>query len=274
MQYYKNFQLKNHNSLHLNSIAKELWFPETHSDLLNLINQLQNSIYYVLSYGTNVLLNRTIDKVICLKYMSSGFRIDKNNYAFVDANTPSSIFINYLLSNNITGTEGLIRLPGSVGAAIYGNAGSGSYCISNYLVFVTTINKSGELHYYLRDDLDFKRRFCNLQEKNEIIINVGFKFPNSDINKQDITKALYFRKTFPKGFNAGGIFKNWHDLLPYEKEIRNLKLKNINISKLINVIINEGNATYEDIIDYIKKVKKIIPVNLHLEIKKIGFENE
>jgi len=56
----------------------------------------------------------------------------------------------------------------------------------------------------------------------------------------------------------------------YEKELRNIKSKNLKISKQLNVVINNGKATSKEILNFINKIKKIVKEPLFLEIKIIG----
>lgn len=263
MKYYKDFDLTNYNSFHLKSIAKEIWFPETNFELAYLLLKLKNP--KILSYGTNVLLSPEINCLICLKRMPSEI-IWINNKVFCHANVPVQKLISSSLNNGCGGFEGLLGLPGSVGAAIIGNSGSGNYCISDYLNTVTTINYNADFRIYNKNDLKFSRRYSSLQKKKEIIIEATFIF-NKSVNSEEIIKTLNFRKNFPKGYSAGGLFKNWHILKPYEKEIRAIKSPNLHISPMLNVLINKGNATYNEILNFINEIKKIVSKPLKLEIK-------
>jgi UDP-N-acetylmuramate dehydrogenase len=267
MQYYKNFDLTNSNSFHLKSISKEIYFPENIIDLENLLLTIDD--FYVLSNGTNVLLNRTLDKIICLQLMPKVIEWHRNK-CIIDANVLTNDFIKEVIKHNYTGIEGLLGIPGTIGGAIVMNAGSGNYTISDYLVAVHTINYKNNRHTYTKKDLQFSRRYSILQDKKEIIIWALFEFNKKGINQDIINKTLKYRKNFPKGFSAGGIFKNWHALKPYEKEIRAIKSENIYVSKQLNIIINKGNAAYDEILNFINQIKYIVKEPLELEIKIFG----
>jgi len=267
MQYYKDFNLKNYNSFHLDSVAKEIYFPESNGELQSLLIELKGQKFHVLSYGTNVLLNGTLNKIICLRKMPSNICYGLDNVMSVDANLSFNIFINDIIKHNLNGIEGLIGIPGTIGAAIYGNSGSGNYCISDYLESVWTIDYNGIFNSYYKENLQFGRRYSIFQDKKEIILDAIFKFNKQGINQDIINKTIEYRKTLPKYPSAGGLFKNWHALKPYEKELIGFQIGDAEVSEKINIIINKGNATYNDIISLIEIIKCRVKEPLELEVK-------
>jgi len=268
MKYYKNFNLKNYNSFRLNSIAKKIWFPETVGELIGLIKDLKGTKFEVLAGGTNVLLNNTIKRVICLKKIERILiPLEKPNSFLVSCSYLTNVFINEIIKKQLTGFEGLIGIPGTIGGAIVMNSGSGKYTISDYLIGVKTIDLNGDKHYYQKENLQFGRRYSILQDKKEILISALFTFKKQKINHKLIEQVRGYRKNFPKGYSAGGIFVNHYALRPYEKEIRAIKSPNLTISKYLNVITNNGKASTQEIIDFINRIRKTVKEPLKLEIK-------
>lgn len=266
MKYYKNFDLIKYNSFHLKSIAQEIWFP---TNIVELSSILKYRPFNILSCGTNVLLAPKIKKIICLRKMPQKIIYYGCGNFVVDANASASKFIKETIKYNYSGTEGLLGIPGTIGAAIIGNSGNGKYAFSDYLVAVRTMSPNGKIKTYFKKNLRLDRRYTILQDKNEIILYAVFKFNKKIPKKEEITKTLLYRKQFPKGYCAGGFFKNWYSLKPYEKEIREIKSPNLYISKQLNVIINKGNATFSEVILFINKIKQIVKEPLELEVKII-----
>lgn len=271
MQYYKNYNLKNLNSFGLNSIAKEIYFPETIEELIELVKKLKNKKFYILAGGTNILFNKSIDRIICLKKMERILIPLGNRDSFlVSSNYFLAKFIYNVNRNHLSGIEGLIGIPGTVGGAVVMNSGSGKYSISDYLKGVTTLDLNGIKHHYQKKDLQFGRRYSILQDKKEILISALFTFKKQSPNQELIKRVKEYRRNFPKGYNAGGIFVNHYALRPYEKQIRQIKSSNLVISKYLNIIINNGNATAKEILTFIDKIRNIVKEPLKLEIKIIG----
>ena len=271
MIYYKNYDLTKHNSFGIKSIAKEIWFPKTQTEFMELLYLLKGNRFFILSGGTNVLLAKSISKVISLRKFEKIFKIDEDKHIQVSASYSTGMFVKHILDLNITGVEGLIGIPGLIGGAITMNAGSGKYTISDYLTNILTIDYNGVFHYRKKESLNFQRRDSLLQKIDEIVLKAYFKFEKNGINNDKILEIKKYRRDFPKGYSAGGIFINHYDLIPYEKQIRQLKLNNLTVSKYLNVLINNGNATDNDVFDAIDMINNIVKVPLQLEIKPLGF---
>jgi len=274
MKYYQNFNLTNYNSFKIQSIAKEIWFPETFKGLSCIIKKLKGQEFEILAGGTNILMNETINRIICLKSMEQIITTfsELNNHFFATASSPLSGLINGVINQRLSGLEGLIGIPGTIGGAIVMNSGSGKYSISDYLKGIVTIDLNGNKKYYHKKDLKFRRRYSILQDKKEILISAMFAFKNQKPDQKMINKVKKYRTDFPKGYSAGGIFVNHYDLTPYEKEIRNIKSNHLTISKYLNVIINDGKSTSKEILEFISKIKQIVKKSLKLEIKLMGFK--
>lgn len=274
MKYYKNFDLTKYNSFRIKSLAKEIWFPETINELIKLIKKLKGEKFEVLAGGTNVLINETINKVICLRELKSIIEWHTQGYLIVTSNVLISNFIKILIKSNYSGVEELLGIPGTVGGGVVMNCGSGNCAISNYLRLVITIDYEGKTHCYFKKDLKFKRRYSILQDKKEIITYISFLFKKKGIKKNIINKIKKFRKNFPKKPSAGGIFVNWHSLKPYKDKLIGLSVGDAQVSNMVNIIINKGNATTKDVLQLIEKIKQIVKKPLKLEIKLLGFKNE
>lgn len=271
MYYHKNFSLKYFNSFGVESLAKEVWFPQTLDELIKLVKKLRGCEFKILAGGTNVILTKNIDKIICLKYMEQILIPLGNQDSFlISTSYPFTNFINEVIKKRLSGIEGLIGIPGTIGGAIIMNSGSGKYCISDYLRGVVTIDLNGVKHHYQKKDLKFKRRYSILQDKKEILISALFTFKKQIPDKKAIEQTIKYRKQFPKGCSAGGIFVNHYALRPYETELRKLKTENLKISKYLNVLISNGRATSDEILDFIEKIKSIVQEPLKLEVKIIG----
>lgn len=266
MKYYTDFSLKNYNSFKLNSIVKEIWFPESLQELRGVLLLLKNKKFEILAGGTNVILKPEINKIICLKNMPQVLNFYPKG-TIVTANISTSYFILKAIENKVVGVEGLLGIPGTLGGAIIMNSGSGLYVISNYLLGITTIDYNGDAHIYTKEQLNFKRRYSILQEKKEILIDVLFDFQIGIPNKDKIKKTKEHRKIIPKLPSAGGVFRNWHSLKPYKSKLIGLRVGDAEVSKSVNIIVNKGKATFDDIMSLIEKINNIVKTPLKLEVK-------
>jgi len=265
MKHYKNYNLKN--SFNLPCIVKEIWFPETYYELKDIFSTQKDAV--IVADCTNIVCKPEVDKVICLTQMPKDINLidDNNKYVILcNANVKSNVFIQYLLFRGIGSYENLYGIPGRLGSAIYGNSGSGDTCFSDCLTSVLTIDKDGNEYCFNKENLKFGRRYSILQDMNNIITDICFTFPKKAIDKEKLENAKEHRKKIPTS-SVGGIFKNWHILKPYQKQLIGLKEGDMEISDMVNIIHNYGNGTYEDFIKLQTKIINIVKEPLIPEFK-------
>lgn len=270
MKYYKNYELKKYNSFRLHSTVNEIWFPDSIIELTSLLKSLRGKRFHILSGGTNVLLAENIDRIICLRNLERPKMSISTNNVHATSSMPTCEFVRQVNNANFTGVEGLYGMPGLLGGAIIMNAGSGKYSISDFLTTVWTVDLKGNITKYDKKDLTFERRYCSLQDTNEIIFGAGFEFYEKEVNQEEIDNAIAHRRQMPKLPSAGGVFLNWYALKQYKDKLIGLKVGDAEVSENINIVINKGNATFQDINTLIKKIRRRVKEGLILEVKIIG----
>lgn len=268
MKYFTNFPLQNYNTFRLKATATEAWFPETDIDLKKLIKELRGLSYDIISGGSNIILLPVVDRLICLKLMPK--KIYKQyNYIVVSANYPLHKLVIEMAKYNKSGIEGLIGIPGTVGGAIYGNSGSGLYSIGQKLNLLYVLTQKGNYKLCFKNDLKFSRRQSFLQDTKDIVVNAVFELDN-ETSFISMKKYKKTRKQISNLPSAGGIYINWHSLLPYENKIKGFGIGGAKISDKVNIIVNTGNATAQDVLKLINLTQEIIDKPLQLEVKVIG----
>ena len=187
----------------------------------------------------------------------------------------------------IKGMESLIGVPGTVGGALYMNAGAYKHEISNYFNSAILLDKKGNEKIYKKNDVKFDYRSSSFP-KNEILIEAIFKYCKGDpdtISKNKKIASMKRRTSQPLKYrSAGSIFKNPSKDSPAgylidQSGLKGLTIGNAQISqKHANFIINKGNATARDVIGLIEVIKKKVfekfNIILELEIKLLGSFNE
>ena len=177
----------------------------------------------------------------------------------------------------LTGLEFIAGIPGTIGGAVSMNAGA----IGDLVESVKVIDMNGNVSELRKDDLRFEYRKSNLS--GYIIVEVKLKL-NSDNEKEinDHISVFWEHKKSTQVFDipsAGCIFKNpdGHSAgrLIDEAGLKGLAVEDAQVSmKHANFIINNGNASAQDVLELIKKIKltvfEKIGVNLEEEVKVIG----
>ncbi|MCL2335655.1 MAG: UDP-N-acetylmuramate dehydrogenase [Endomicrobia bacterium] len=242
----------------------------------------QNIRFYVLGGGTNVLFS---DKgydgaVIKLTGEFSAVNI-KGNEVAAGAAAALPALVKAAAEKNLPGLECCAGIPGTVGGAVFGNAGSAEKWIGDAVSELTVWSVERGVwseRILKRDEIPFQYRSSGLE--GCIITKVNFLLKNElekDVLKE-INEAIEKRIKSQSvgGSNAGCIFKNPAGLsagkLIDDAGLKGKKKGGAEISKVhANFIINNGNAKASDVLDLIyaarKTVKEKFNIDLELEIK-------
>ena len=189
------------------------------------------------------------------------------------------------IENSLTGFEFAGGIPGTIGGAVFMNAGAYDGEISKVIESAEVIDENCNIIRLSREELDFGYRSSLVMKKGYTVLSAVFKLEKGQVktikeliedltNKRESKQPLEYPSagsTFkrPTGYFAG-------------KLIQDAGLKGYSIGgaavseKHSGFVINKGNATAKDITDLIKhiqdEVKKQFGVDLHPEVRIIGEE--
>lgn len=278
--------LRKYNTFKVGTTASVLASPTSLDELLFLLNYVRDFKikYMILGNGSNVIFSsKNYDGVIIrLTELSSITYDDKE--VIVDAGYSLVKFSNELCAKGITGFEFATGIPGTIGGAIYMNAGAYKSDISNVLVSVTYLDENFKVKTKTNKQCKFGYRDSIFKHKNYIILSAKFKIEKGDV---DYIKALVEERR-EKRFNsqpldvpsAGSTFRNPDDN-PAWKLIDGVGLRGFRIggvcvsNKHSNFIVNDENGTGEDIVKLVNKiqkdVKKEYDIELQLEPELVNF---
>lgn len=118
-----------------------------------------------------------------------------------------------MVEEGIKGFAGLVDLPGTVGAGVYGNAGCYGDGFSTLVVSAKVLTSNGVIFELSKEDLGFRKRSSVLKrhQVDGVILSVKLKKEYGDIDKirKDATNNHELRKRTQPGpqNNLGSIFK-------------------------------------------------------------------
>lgn len=277
----ENADLTNYNSYGIHAKTKYLIKPDNIDNLNELIKYLNSEKinYYILGGGTNIILpDNTFDGVIITLEKLNKLNII-NNIVEAEAGIFLSKLVIESINNSLKGLEYLALIPGSLGGALYGNAGVKEYSIYDHLKNITVL-RNNEIITIEKKDIDYSYRNTMFKKSKDIIIKATFKLDNGNIDElKDIVKENRIKRlnTQPLEYkNAGSVFKNPEgDFAGRLIESLNLKGFSIGDAKIsekhANFIVNVGNATSKDIKNLIKYIKDRVKeaYNIDLELEQI-----
>lgn len=162
-----------------------------------------------------------------------------------------------------SGLEFASGIPGTVGGAVYMNAGANRRETCESLVEVEYLDQAGTLHLLKREALEFGHRFSTFQQlKGGAIIAATFCLTHDPLARENQLKILQYRKaTQPyKAKSAGCIFRNPHNgqsgALIDQSGLKGRRQGGAQVSEVhANFLINENEAKGEDFLKLIDIVR-------------------
>jgi UDP-N-acetylmuramate dehydrogenase len=174
---------------------------------------------YIMGDGSNVIVSDDGFRGLILRFIARGLARDGNNVT-ADAGAPLQSLVDYAIDAGLRGLETLAGIPGSVGAAVYGNAGAYGHSISERVAWVQLFDGQ-QVRTLGNAECEFEYRESIFKgNKNWVIFRAGFALDSHDSEELRKTAADIMAvrdQKFPPTMRcAGSIFKNLHlkDLPP------------------------------------------------------------
>lgn len=182
-----------------------------------------------------------------------------------------------------SGLEFASGIPGSVGGAIFMNAGANGHETCETLESVDFVTPEGKCIVLKKEELKFSYRFSSFQQMPGAIAGATFLLkPSETARTEQITLIRYRQKTQPYGDkSAGCVFRNPQQnsagALIDKAGLKGTKIGEAEVSTLhANFLINRGDASSKDILALIEFVRKQVyeqtGINLESEIRYIPYQ--
>jgi UDP-N-acetylmuramate dehydrogenase len=235
--------------------------------------------------GSNLLVSdKGIDGVV-IKLGSGLGHLIINDSTITVGGGHSLVSLSTLISKKgLSGLEFASGIPGSVGGAVYMNAGAHGSDISKILTKAHILFEDGSMEWISNDEMEFTYRTSVLQKKRPgIVLEAEFQLTKGDrtaIVSQMQRNKDYRKETQPWNFPcAGSIFRNplpnYAGKLIEEAGLKGYQMGGAKISEMHgNFIVNAGNATAKDVLDLIQHIKDTIlhlyGIKMETEVEIIG----
>ncbi|MFP7152974.1 UDP-N-acetylmuramate dehydrogenase [Weissella paramesenteroides] len=184
---------------------------------------------------------------------------------------------------SLTGLEWAAGIPGSIGGAVFMNAGAYGGQIDQVLQSVDVITPVGEIKTYSAAELAFGYRHSLVQETGDVIIRATFTMQpgkRSEIGEKmadfNTRRAQKQPLEFP---SCGSVFKRptgyFAGKLIMDSGLQGYQIGGAQVStKHAGFIVNRGQATGSDYVQLIKHVQDVVyekfSVNLETEVRVLG----
>lgn len=292
--------MSTHTSLKIGGPVEIMVFPEDVVSLKNvlIVTKKQRIPVFVLGAGTNLLVKdngvegiaislKAFRKIEIISSLQSsplrgrGQGEVRNVTLLVDAGVALKSLINFAREKGYSGIEALAGIPGTIGGAIYMNAGSFDTEIKDVIDSIAVMDMDGKITILRKDELNFSYRSSNIPDDLVILsANIVLKKDSTENVAGRIREFLGKKmRTQPiKEHSAGCVFKNplgnSAGRLIDIAGCKGMRIGDVEVSTVhANYFINKGRATCDDFIklmDIVKeKVKEHSKITLEPEIKII-----
>lgn len=275
---HQDYPLAPHTYYKIGGPADFVLIPENETELEQCYQILQQTPlpYFILGGGTNVLISdKGFRGIVLITSHYKEFKPLGNNQYFISGGIELDWVVKeILLKNNYEGVGALTGIPGTVGGALFMNAGTvnGSICDWTDKVFLLT--PEGQKEVEIKPDLYSYRsqKFCLT---NELIFGAIFHFKKAEMEQYPIYEHYIHRRKEkqPQGYCCGSVFKNppGHHAgkLIEECGLKGTRKGGAVISPIhANFIVNEDNATFDDILFLIHLIKKKVYEKFNITLEE------
>ncbi|RMC54989.1 UDP-N-acetylmuramate dehydrogenase [Lactobacillus sp. ESL0261] len=269
--------------------AELLAFPQNESELKNLVIAAHdnNIPLTIIGNASNLIIrDGGISGIVLILTKMNQIKVDKNKViAQAGATIVDTAFT--AAHHGLSGMEFAAGIPGSVGGAVFMNAGAYGGETCSVIKGVRVLTRSGKFKSYSQSEMKFSYRHSLVQENGDIVLEAVFALKRSAKNRiladMNYLNALRQYKQPLEYPSCGSVFKRptGHYVGPMIIQA-GLQGKQIggaqDSTKHAGFIVNKGNATATDYLDLIhliqEKIKIKFGLDLHTEVRIIGKPND
>lgn len=279
--------LKDHVYTKMGGKADILAAPATYDEIQKIVTYAeQNGITLtVLGNGSNVIIRDGGVRGIVLQTAGLTEMGIRDNLLYAQCGAKIIDVSRYALDKELTGLEFACGIPGTVGGALYMNAGAYGGEIKDVLHSALAINKNGQLVTLQGDELQWGYRKSVFASGEYIVLEAEFAMTSGDVLtiKAKMDELTYLRESkqpleYP---SCGSVFKRppgrFAGQLIQESGLQGTRIGGAEVSKKhAGFIVNADNATASDYIGLIHHVRATVKdkfgVELETEVEIIGEE--
>jgi UDP-N-acetylmuramate dehydrogenase len=282
-----NEKISNYTTYRVGGKVRAIVYPKGEEELVKLVGLLKekNIKYFTLGNGSNVLFSDLLYDGIIIKLDNfNKISIEKNTIT-VGAGYPLVKLSNDAMRNSLIGLEFANGIPGTVGGAVFMNAGAYGEDMSKIVESVRVLTSDLKIKEFTNKQMKFSYRTSMLQDHLDYVC-ISAKLKLNKGKKEEIESIMNQRReqrraSQPLNYpSAGSVFRNPEGMYA-GKLIDDMGLKGYTVGKAkvsekhANFIINTGNAKANDIkriIDVIKqKALTKYGIRLHVEQRLINW---
>jgi UDP-N-acetylmuramate dehydrogenase len=267
-----------HTWFHLGGPAEYFAEPATVEDLRTLVRRAADAgtPVRVLGGGSNILVRDAGVPGMVLSLSAPIFNEITISKRTVTAGGGAKLghAISTSVREGLAGLETLVGIPGTIGGALHGNAGSRGGDIGQWTTQATVMTRGGEILTRTREELVFAYRESSLDE----LVILGAKFELDEEDPEELTKRMQKQWIIKKASqplghqSAGCIFKNPRGMsagmLIEQAGLKNTRVGGAEVSQRhANFIVADEGSTTADVLKLIDLVRERVNDRLGIELE-------
>lgn len=267
--------------------AQYLAFPKSLTelkDILQVVNDEKIPLTVIGNASNLIIRDGGIGGLVVILTAMKEIHVEQN---IVTAQAGARIIDTAFTAANhgLSGMEFAAGIPGSVGGAVFMNAGAYGGETQDVIDQVTVLTRQGELKTYQHAEMEFGYRHSKVQETGDIVVEAKFKLTPGDrltiLDRMYYLNALRRYKQPLEYPSCGSVFKRpkGHFVGPMiiKSGLQGRQIGGAQDSlKHAGFIVNKGGATATDYLNLIHLIQKVIKekygLDLHTEVRIIGKE--
>ena len=261
--------MKDFTSFKIGGPAEIFAKPSSEEQVSKIINYCKKNEVplFPLGKGSNLLVSDNgIDGVVI--YFGNDFgkiKLVDDETVYCEAGAGLAALCNFALENELTGLEFAYGIPGSVGGAVFMNAGAYGGEIKDVIIYADHMDKNGQSGRFVGDELDMSYRHSAYSAKEYFITGAAFKLQKGDkaeikAKMDDLLGRRFDKQPMDKP-SAGSTFKRpegaFASALIDQCGLKGYRVGGAEVStKHAGFVVNVGEATCADVLQLIKDVQK------------------
>lgn len=259
--------------------------PTKNEEVQSIVKYAYNNNIPVtyLGNGSNIIIREGGIRGIVLSLLSLD-HIDVSDDAIIAGSGAAIIDVSRVARDYVlTGLEFACGIPGSIGGAVFMNAGAYGGEVKDCIDYALCVNEEGDLIKLTTEELELNYRNSIVQKKHLVVLEAAFtlepgKLDEIQAKMDDLTERRESKQPLEYP-SCGSVFQrppgHFAGKLIQDSELQGHRIGGVEVSKkhagfMVNV--DNGTATdYEDLIHYVQKtVKEKFDVELNTEVRIIG----
>jgi UDP-N-acetylmuramate dehydrogenase len=252
--------------------------PNSVEELAGLVRRCREDGIPVrlLGGGSNVLVRDEGVRGMVLRLSSPAFNEIRAGKQHITAGAGARLghVVSMAVREGLAGLETLVGIPGTLGGALHGNAGSHGGDVGQWVCRATTMTRDGEIVDRERNELVFAYRQSNLDDL--VILSCEFELESEDpleLTKRMQKNWIMKKATQPLGHQSTGcIFKNPRGIsagmLIEQAGLKGTRIGGAEVSdRHANFVVTEPDATSKDVLQLIDLMRSTVAERLGVELE-------